>query len=279
VSFSCTPGDYTVTFEVCDADESCDTDSRVVTVLPPPAPPVATIVEPAGNVSIAQGASVQFAGDASDPDGDLPLVPSWTFPACASPSTSDELSPGAVVFNCAPADYIVTFEVCDADEMCDTDTVVVTVLSPCQNLSQAGWSLRFVDSQELNGENGAAVNAFDGFEGTIWHTQWQGATPPHPHRIEIDLGATRTLCGFSYLPRQDGGVNGTIKGYEFAVSLDGSTWTTVASGELVPDAGNLSERTVPFAATQARHVRLRSLSAVNNGPWASAAEIRVKSHP
>ena len=42
--------------------------------------------------------------------------------------------------------------------------------------------------------------------------------------IDIDLGAMHDLDGVRYLPRQDGGVNGRVKGYAFYVSLDGVTW-------------------------------------------------------
>ncbi len=68
-------------------------------------------------------------------------------------------------------------------------------------LSQAAWTLKFVDSQETVGENGAATNAFDGNTSTFWHTQWLTANPPPPHEIQINLGASYALNGFTYLPR------------------------------------------------------------------------------
>src|SRR3954468_745381 len=86
-------------------------------------------------------------------------------------------------------------------------------------LSQANWTLRFVDSQEIAGY--AAVNAFDGNVGSIWHTQWQAASPAPPHEIQIDLGATYSVSGFRYLPRQDGALFGDIGNYDFYVSIDG----------------------------------------------------------
>src|SRR5690349_23469759 len=48
-------------------------------------------------------------------------------------------------------------------------------------LPQTGWSLKFVDSQELVGSDGRGVNGFDGNTGTIWHTQWLNSQPPPPH--------------------------------------------------------------------------------------------------
>ena len=83
-------------------------------------------------------------------------------------------------------------------------------------LPRTGWQAS-ADSVELAGENGAAANAIDGNPATFWHTQWQAASPPHPHSLVVDLGTTARLAGFRYLPRAGGG-NGTIALYHFYVS-------------------------------------------------------------
>jgi len=65
---------------------------------------------------------------------------------------------------------------------------------------KSGWSLLYVDSEELVGEDGAAVNAFDGDVNTFWHTKWLGnPDPPPPHEIQIDLGDVYDIDGFRYL--------------------------------------------------------------------------------
>ena len=100
-----------------------------------------------------------------------------------------------------------------------------------QVLDQTGWTVKAVDSQELVGEDGAATNAIDGNDGTLWHTQWSGANPTPPHHIDIDLGSEHALTALQYLPRQDGGVNGTIADYQVFVSPQcTTTWTLVADG-------------------------------------------------
>ena len=38
-------------------------------------------------------------------------------------------------------------------------------------ISNSEWTLLYVDSEELVGEDGAAVNAFDGDVNTFWHTK------------------------------------------------------------------------------------------------------------
>src|SRR5262245_11669386 len=130
-----------------------------------------------------------------------------------------------------------------------------------------------VDSQELVGQNGAATNAIDGTPATFWHTEWSQRTAPLPHTLVLDLGGQYQVDGFRYLPRQDGSVNGTIAGYQFYVSTDGTTWgSAVAAGTF---AANTSEKTVRFAAKAGRYVRLVAMSEINGKPYTSVAELNV----
>ena len=69
-------------------------------------------------------------------------------------------------------------------------------------ISQGGWSLLYVGSQELAGEGGVAANAFDGNPLTIWHTEWPSSIPDYPHEIRIGLGSVYDMDGFRSLPRQ-----------------------------------------------------------------------------
>jgi lysophospholipase L1-like esterase len=140
-------------------------------------------------------------------------------------------------------------------------------------IPQTNWRLWYVDSEETVGENGVAENAFDDSAGTFWHTQWYGSSPPPPHEIQIDLAGNYSINGFRYLPRQDGFANGTIKNYEFYVSVDGINWgSPVASGTF---ANTTAVKEVLFNAKSGRYVRLRALSEVNGNPWTSAAELNV----
>ncbi|MES1188454.1 MAG: discoidin domain-containing protein [Myxococcales bacterium] len=96
-------------------------------------------------------------------------------------------------------------------------------------ISRTGWAVT-ADSQELDDQNAPATAAIDGNNTTFWHTEWEPA-PDNvndaklPHSLIIDMTAPHTVIGFSYLPRQDN-TNGRIKGYEFYLSKDGSTWGT-----------------------------------------------------
>ena len=146
--------------------------------------------------------------------------------------------------------------------------------SAANPIPRTGWSLVYADSQELVGENGAAVNAFDGNASSFWHTQWYQGNPPPPNEIQINLGAAYSISGFRYLPRQDADINGTIAQYEFYVSATGPpfNWVRVANGTF---ATSKTEKEVAFASVTGQYVRLRALSEVNGKAWTAAAEINV----
>ena len=143
-----------------------------------------------------------------------------------------------------------------------------------QNLiPQTGWSLVYADSQETQGEDGQATNAFDGSTSTIWHTQYTGSAPAPPHEIQIDLGATYAIDGFHYVPRQDKDDHGMVAGWQFYVSADKTSWgSAVASGVFNADR---SEGRVMFTRKTGRYVRFVALSEINGNPWTSVAELRV----
>jgi len=147
-------------------------------------------------------------------------------------------------------------------------------------IAHTGWSVAYVDSQETSCYNGAATNAIDGKSSTMWHTQFCTISPPTPHEIQINLGASYSLTAFLYLPRQDGSSNGWIKDYEFYVSSDGVNWgTPVASGTFSYGAVKVPPAMqVNFTPVTGQYIRLRALSEINGHPWTSAAEINVLGH-
>ncbi|WP_419470366.1 discoidin domain-containing protein [Candidatus Kuenenia sp.] len=242
--------------------------------LPHPSSPHGVIDSPAADVTINKGDTVMFAGTGSDPDNNLPLSFRWKYGDGSGISDATVEDPGIVQFN-IQGTFTVSFTVTDGVGIYDPAPGVrtISVLNTSTAIPKTGWSLKYVDSQELVGENGAAVNAFDGNTGTIWHTKWFGGSDPIPHEIQINLGAVYNVSGFRYLPRQDGGVNGRIKQWEFYVSADGTNWgSAVATGTFV---NNATEKEVSFAQKTGQYVRLRALSEVNNNPWSSMAEITV----
>jgi beta-galactosidase len=84
-------------------------------------------------------------------------------------------------------------------------------------LPRDSWRVVYADSEELGGDDGNAANAIDGARDTFWHTQWQGASPAHPHQLVLDLGAEVTIHGIRLLPRQDS-ANGRIGEYRVFIA-------------------------------------------------------------
>ena len=86
------------------------------------------------------------------------------------------------------------------------------VESPCVPLQRTGWTCT-VDNEQGPGNTG--VNVLDDDPTTFWHTEWQDGNPPGPpHTITIDMKAYYKIGGLTYLPRQDGTLNGTIGQWE-----------------------------------------------------------------
>ncbi|MDP2541309.1 hypothetical protein CSC81_02155 [Tenacibaculum discolor] len=192
-------------------------------------------------------------------------------------SATQKLKNGAVTFTSGlpnTGTYDVYFLKNDGYTVLASSSFTITTESPaCPPISQSGWSLQYVDSQETSGENGVATNAFDGNTATIWHTEWSASQPTHPHEIQINLNGIYDVCELKYLPRQTGS-NGTISDYEIYVSDTPSSWgTAVATGTF---ASNQTEKTVSFPKKQGQYVRLVATSEINGANYTSAAEINIE---
>ena len=142
-------------------------------------------------------------------------------------------------------------------------------------LMPIGWKVVSVDSEETAGADNSAARAIDGDSSTFWHTRWN-ADQKQPHTITVDMGKTNRIGGFTYLPRQDGLLNGVVVKYRFETSTDGATWTTnIANGSFANIQNNPSLQEVNFASISARFFRFTSLQAIWGSGWTSAAEISV----
>ncbi len=271
-------GTYTVTFTVTDSSGVSDPTpaTRTVDVIPVGnLPPDGVIDAPVDNVSITVGDSITFAGTGTDPENDPSLTYQWDFGAGSGVPGSTQEDPGPQQFNNIGT-YTITFTVTDSSGVPDPTpaTRFVSVQDNSSSLIlQAGWTLLYVDSEELVGAPGDAVLAFDGDPSTLWHTQWLNGFPAHPHEIQIDLGAIYEIDGFRVLPRQDGSDNGRINQFEFYVSPDGLDWGNPVVTGTLPDS--TSEQEITFAPVQGGYVRLVSLNAHDSDPWATIGEFNL----
>jgi len=138
-----------------------------------------------------------------------------------------------------------------------------------------GWKVVEVDSEETQRGDNAAARAIDGNSSTIWHTRWNEDLK-QPHYIIVDMGKTNRIAGFTYLPRQDGLLNGVVERFRFETSLDGINWiTNIPYRSFANIQNNPSLQEVRFPPVEARYFRFTSLRTVWNSGWTSAAEISV----
>lgn len=153
-----------------------------------------------------------------------------------------------------------------------SDEISVSLgVKPRVPLSSSNWTLLATDSQEA--PTYSATMAFDGNPATLWHSNWSTSNSGLPHEIQIDLGRSRTMVGFSCLPRQDGSLIGMIGQCEFYVSQDGLDWgTPVATGAF---SNNNFKKEVLFKLTTGRFVRLKCLTSANNDRYSSLAEFQI----
>jgi len=150
------------------------------------------------------------------------------------------------------------------------DQVKSLIVEPKQAQLRGVRSIK-ADSEQEGYEVEAA---FDGDPATMWHTTWGDLAAGFPHALVIEFDASRTLAGFTALPRQDGNPNGSIKDYACYLSADGQDWgEPVAKGAFERDA---ELKTVHFARPETgKFLKLVALSGHANGPFASLAELGV----
>ena len=120
---------------------------------------------------------------------------------------------------------------------------------------------------------GDADHLVDGNPATYWHTMWSVTVANYPHWVDFDCQATKSIKGFTYLPRQDSR-NGNIKRYRIQVSQDGKTWSeAIAEGEF---ANNQQEKRVVFGKpVKARYLRFTALSSQDGQDFATGAEFSI----
>ncbi len=153
----------------------------------------------------------------------------------------------------------------------DTARFEMDEITPMQELDKSAWKVIHVDSVEPG--EGEVRHAIDDDPATFWHTNWSWTREKHPHEIQIDLGQTLGMLGFTQLPRQDQ-ANGRVRRYEFYVSGDGTDWgEPVVKGEF-PNSDQL--QTVTFAQpVKGRYIRLVALNEWGRQYYTTIAELDV----
>ena len=134
------------------------------------------------------------------------------------------------------------------------------------NLSPTGWA--------ATADGVSGTNTADRATDESSSTYWQSASTALPHSLVLDMGRSRCIGGFTYLPASTGGA-GTVKTYRLETSSDGSTWTKQAEGEF----GNIQYspvlQSVTFTPVMARYVRFTALSEIFGNNTVVVPEIGV----
>lgn len=147
----------------------------------------------------------------------------------------------------------------------------VTTAAP-GSLSKKEWKVLSVSSESKN-PAGAAYHAIDNDPSTHWYT-WtseQEMSPP-PQEIVVDMGKEQLIKAFTYLPRT-GGSWGVVGQYEWQVSSDAKTWSTVATGEFANIKANPIEQVIQLSKpVSCRYFRFIGKSSVEDN-YISAAEL------
>ncbi|BBO82779.1 hypothetical protein DSCO28_33450 [Desulfosarcina ovata subsp. sediminis] len=234
--------------------------------------PNSVINEPADNITITAGESVTFEATVSDVEDGVPSTIEWDFGDGQSSTLED---PGEITFATAGV-YAVTLNTTDSAGRSDTTPAIriVRVLNGSDHtLDRSQWSVISVNSEEVDGGDYAATNAFDGDESTIWHTEWYASQPEPPHQVTVDLGSAYMIEAFRYLPRQEW-INGRIGNYRFYLSEDGKEWLNYTV--LGSFADSYAEKTRLIAPQMARFFRLVALDATDGDVYIAASEINLE---
>lgn len=124
-------GVYNVTFTVSDHDGDITTDTITVTVVDRiiDVNPVAAMISPSSNVTIAQGSSVNFAATVTS--GNAPYTHAWNFGSSGLATRTVE-DPGSLTFSTLGL-FTVTYTVTDSDGDVSSAARTVTVAQPDTN--------------------------------------------------------------------------------------------------------------------------------------------------
>ncbi|ANI90756.1 hypothetical protein A9P82_11710 [Arachidicoccus ginsenosidimutans] len=127
-----------------------------------------------------------------------------------------------------------------------------TVRKKEKTVSKSDWKITNIKNANAIIDNNSA-------------TFWQSNNANFPQNVIVDLGKTKTISSFSYLPRQDNQTGGIIDRYELSASADGKTWSKLSSGEFSNIKASLNLQTVTFSATvNARYFKFGILHTVDN---------------
>lgn len=135
------------------------------------------------------------------------------------------------------------------------------------------------DSSSTTTEGGLSY-AFDKDTATHWHSDWTSGnkvTNVADRWVIMELEEATKLDAVRYYPRNTGGSNGSVTEYSIEYSMDGTTWTEIASGTWTTDAEwKLAKFDTPVTAKYVKLIGVHTYADSGNDAHMSAAEIRAR---
>lgn len=124
-------------------------------------------------------------------------------------------------------------------------------------------------------EGSHAENVIDEDESTDWSTLTPELSGKLPVDVVIDMGATRSIKAFTYLPRQDKKNEGLIGRYAFYISNNGKDWEKAREGDFHNIEANPVQQLVLLPHTlNARYFKFSALH-INTGKGVAVAELGI----
>lgn len=148
--------------------------------------------------------------------------------------------------------YVKLVTLADANASNQASLAEITIQNAATGLPipQAGMSVVSVSSEETStccGGPHLATQSLDNNTATYWFSRYTGGSLGHPYSLVLDLGATYSVNGWTYLPHQLAAPEGHLTRYELYVSADGSTWGTAITDPLL--TGTMTVNAVAGVAT------------------------------
>jgi len=174
--------------------------------------PIAVIEDPVQNTTVNKGVFLNFSGNGTDSDGNLPLTYRWRFGADSGIPDSTAMSPGGVQFN-IPGNHSVTLTVTDSLGLSTATpaTRVITVLGSTSEvvIDNGGSGTSYTGGWDVSGASGPyGTNSFwsrDGskytwsftpsvtgnYDVSMWWTTWPSRSTAVPVDITHSSGTAR----------------------------------------------------------------------------------------
>ncbi|HFI0564362.1 TPA: discoidin domain-containing protein [Streptococcus suis] len=149
---------------------------------------------------------------------------------------------------------------------------------------RSSWIARTNSSANV-GVEGPIAKALDGNLISRWHSNYHGGgngsigTPNSlPAHAEFEFSTPKDIRTFIYVPRQDGADNGVVKDYKIYIKQGEATdYTEIVAGSITENPKQTQFIDLGDLKTGVKAIKFEVLRAVNNQPFAAAAEFDVSS--